>query len=489
VERGTVTTVLVWLRRDLRLADNAALHAAVGQGAAIIPVYIHCPSEAGKWALGGASRWWLHHSLSALSRSLEGCGSRLVLRAAGSSADALIELAQETGAAAVHWNRLYEPQAIERDVAVQERLRESGIEARIHEGDLLFSPHAVRSQSGFAFQVFTPFWNACLKQEEPRAPWPTPRSLPAPKVWPATLTPDGLDLLSGMSWEDGFAKAWVPGESAGLARLHAFLTKGLETYAAGRDIPAHDGVSRMSPYLHFGEISPRHVWHAVRGNRTGDSLSAGAAAYLRELGWREFAQHVLYHWPRTAEEPLRREFAKFPWRPLPEGAPLLRAWQKGRTGIPWVDAGMRELWATGWMHNRVRMSAASYLTKHCRLPWQVGAQWFWDTLVDADLANNSLNWQWSAGCGADAAPYFRIFNPAQQAQRYDPDGTYIRKWVPELAKLPVPWIFRPWDTPASVQAESGFQLGKDYPLPVVGLKQGREEALTAFAAFKAVSPD
>jgi deoxyribodipyrimidine photo-lyase len=284
-------------------------------------------------------------------------------------------------------------------------------------------------------------------------------------------------LLPTVRWDAGIAQAWQPGEAAGQARLREFVESALSAYEHGRDRPAEPGVSRLSPHLHFGELSPRQVWHAVQG-------LPGADAFLRELGWREFAHHVLFHWPHTPDRPLRPEYARFPWRDPGDAAPLLKAWQQGRTGIPWVDAGMRELWSTGWMHNRVRMGAASFLTKHCRVPWQQGARWFWDTLVDADLANNTLNWQWSAGCGADAAPYFRIFNPVQQASRFDPEGAYLRRWIPELQALPAPWIFRPWETPAAVQAATGFRPGRDYPEPVIDLKQGREDALAAFARFR-----
>ncbi|MGD8310060.1 MAG: deoxyribodipyrimidine photo-lyase, partial [Chromatiales bacterium] len=324
--------------------------------------------------------------------------------------------------------------------------------------------------------VFTPFWKACLRRPPPAAPLAAPEKLPpCPDV--DSLALDALGLLPRIPWDAGLRETWRPGEAGALRRLDGFCRKGLDAYADARERPAVVGTSRLSPRLHFGELSPRQVWwRAVRED------SPGGEAFLRELGWREFAHHLLHHSPETLERPMDRRFEAFPWREDPEA---LRAWQSGRTGIPLVDAGMRELWHTGWMHNRVRMVVASLLTKNLRIHWLEGARWFWDTLVDADLANNTLGWQWVAGCGADAAPYFRIFNPVTQGQRYDPEGAYVRRWVPEIGRLPDRWVHRPWQAPEKVLREAGIRLGSDYPEPIVDLKESRREALAAYEQVKA----
>jgi deoxyribodipyrimidine photo-lyase len=411
-------TTIVWFRQDLRLEDNPALAAAAAAGP-VVPVYIWAPHEEGAWPPGAASRWWLHRSLAALDERLRAAGSRLIVRR-GDSLAVLAGLQRELGGAGVVWNRRYEPAAIARDADVKRALA-----GRSYRASLLHEPWTVTSRSGGPFQVFTPFWRRLLELGEPDAPAPAPQLTPPP-AWPESLPLVDLGLLPDRDWAAGFDDVWTPGERGAAAELDRFAAHAAG-YADVRDLPAHAG-SRLSPHLHLGEIGPRQVWATVR-------LAAGAAAepYLRQLGWREFANHLLYHHPDLPERPLRTAFERFPWRQAPAD---LAAWQRGRTGYPLVDAGMHELWRTGFMHNRVRMVAASFLTKHLLIDWREGARWFWDTLVDADLANNTMGWQWVAGSGADAAPYFRIFNPATQAGRYDADGGYRRRWLAGTPTLP-----------------------------------------------------
>jgi deoxyribodipyrimidine photo-lyase len=485
-----MSVAILWLRNDLRLADNPALALALAAGERVVPVFVHAPAKAGAWAPGAASRWWLHHSLAALDRALRAAGSRLVVRR-GPSAGALRDLAREAGARAVYWNRRYEPALVESDRAVKAALAAEGIACESVNGSLLVEPWGVRTGAGDPFRVFTPFWRACQKVLPQEAPLPPPQALPPVPEGLDSIALDALGLLPGIPWDSGLASAWQPGATGALAQAERFLDGPVTAYKARRDYPAEPATSRLSPHLHFGEIGPRQLAWALRsrsgmpraGHGAGSPWSAeesGAEAYLRELGWREFGHHVLFHFPHTAEAPLDRRFEAFPWRR--EYGALLTAWQQGRTGVPLVDAGMRELWETGWMHNRVRMVVASFLTKNLRIPWQEGARWFWDTLVDADLANNTLGWQWASGCGADAAPYFRIFNPVLQGERFDPAGAYVRRWAPELARVPDPWLHHPWEAPAAVLAEAGVRLGADYPAPVVDLKESREEALAAYRA-------
>ncbi|HEY8965215.1 MAG TPA: deoxyribodipyrimidine photo-lyase [Candidatus Methylacidiphilales bacterium] len=475
---------LVWFRSDLRLADNPALHAALERGGPVIPVFVHAPEEEGDWAPGGASRWWLDRSLASLDASLRERGSRLLLRE-GASLAALRKLAKETGAEAVFWNRRYEPAAIERDTKIKAALRRDGLAAETFNAALLHEPWTIANQSGKPFQVFTPFWKHALGKPDPAAPLPAPGVLPAPQAWPSSLPLPSLGLRPAIPWDGGLAEAWTPGEAGAAERLESFLVAASEGYAADRDRPDLRGTSRLSPHLRFGEIGPRQVWDAVRRHARGRAPHSSAwrqSRFLTEIGWREFSHHLLFHFPHTAAEPLREPFAAFPWTKDRKG---LRAWQKGLTGYPVVDAGMRELWTTGWMHNRVRMIAASFLVKDLLISWREGAAWFWDTLVDADLAQNTLGWQWSAGCGADAAPYFRIFNPVAQGEKFDPRGAYVRRWCPELARLPDAWLHRPWEAPMDVLAAAGITLGKTYPHPVVDHGEARKKALAALAALAA----
>jgi len=477
-ERAT----LVWFRNDLRLADHPALRAALEQPGPVIPVYILEEDPDNGWSPGAASRYWLYRSLAALGEQLESCGSRLLLRK-GDPVKVIKKLAGETKARGIYWNRRYEPRAIERDTAVEAWANREELEARTFLGHLLFEPWEIENQQGKPFQVFTPFWKHCLRTPPPDKPLPAPRKIPPPKRWPRSLRLAALNLEPRVDWAGEIRQAWTPGARGAERQLERFLDGSIEDYPEARDRPDLPGTSRLSPHLHFGEISPRQLWHAVTARSKGkrSKRSEGAQAYLRQLGWREFAHHLLYHFPHTSERPLRPEFEKFPWRKDPRA---LRAWQKGQTGFPIVDAGMRQLWATGWMHNRVRMVVASFLVKDLLLSWVEGARWFWDTLVDADPANNTLGWQWVAGCGADAAPFFRIFNPVSQGEKFDPEGDYVRRWVPELARLPREYVHAPWTSPAEVLKQAGITIGKTYPEPLVNHAKARVEALKAYERIK-----
>ena len=437
---------LVWFRLDLRLIDNPALAAAVRAGAKIVPIFIWAPEEEGLWAPGAASRWWLHQSLSSLDGQLRCRGSRLIVRR-GPTLAALRDVMEETGAEAVFFNRRYEPALMARDTVIERELPTQSFNSA-----LLFEPGEIRNAADKPFRVFTAFWKACLaRAEQIGAPGASRSQLPAPTRWPESMPLKALKLEPKINWSKGLCNAWTPGEESARELLKRFARGGVRKYPAWRDRPDVRGTSRLSPHLHFGEVGPRQVWRALR-----DHPSRVAGTYLRQLVWREFAHHLLFHFPHTTDEPLRPEFAKFPWR---SDAKLLQAWQQGRTGFPLVDAGMRELWQTGWMHNRVRMIAASFLVKDLLLPWLQGARWFWDTLVDADLANNTLGWQWVAGCGADAAPYFRVFNPETQRSKFDPRDNYVRRWVPELGRL-------------------------GSPPPILDHAIARERALEAFASLR-----
>jgi deoxyribodipyrimidine photo-lyase len=483
-----VSTGLVWFRRDLRLADNPALTAAAEQHGKLLLVYVDSREEEGDWTAGAASCWWLHRSLASLDSALAAHGQRLLLFR-GRAGEVLARLAGEHDLDAVYWNRLYDPALTARDAEVKAALKRAGIAARSFRAGLLLEPWEIETGAGKPYRVFTPFWRACQALLPPAAPIPAPRELP-PGIGtgtPAMLMLDELGLEPRIPWYEGIADAWTPGEEAAQTRLEEFCSEVLKDYAKGRDVPARAGTSRLSPHLHYGELSPRSIWHRIQAEVGARGAHGGAEAFLRELGWREFAHHVLFHFPHTPQAPLNEKFADFPWRPGYEA--LLEAWQRGRTGLPIVDAGMRELWQTGWMHNRVRMIVASVLVKNIRAPWLDGARWFWDTLVDADLANNTLGWQWSAGCGADAAPYFRIFNPVRQGEKFDPDGEYVRRFVPELASVPDKWVHQPWTLPREEAERVGFRIGRDYPEPVIDLKESRAEALAALAVMKEQAPD
>jgi deoxyribodipyrimidine photo-lyase len=476
-----MTTALVWFRRDLRLTDNAALGHALKTANRIVPVYVHAPEEDGDWAPGAASRWWLHHSLTALSESLAQRGSRLVIRR-GPSLKALQQLIRETGASSVCFNRLYEPARLTHDRAIEQALTAQGVHVYAGHGHLLIEPWATQSQSGTPYRVYTPYARSARMRLVASSPQPAPRALPLSPSRLISLPLRELGLRPRIRWDAAFDRHWQPGETGALRRLQQ-LSERLPNYARDRDRPATDGTTHLSPHLHFGEVAPQQVWRAVQQAkaevRTG--VLHGADTLERELLWREFAHHVLHHYPQTPDRPLDKRFAKFPWR---RSKTLLSAWQRGETGIPIVDAGMRELWETGYMHNRVRMIVASFLTKHARLDWRQGARWFWDTLVDADLANNTLNWQWVAGCGADAAPYFRIFNPELQSRKFDPQAEYLRRWLPELSGLAIKQMHAPWLATTSDLHAAGVRLGRDYPQPIVELAKGRAAALEAFQDWR-----
>jgi deoxyribodipyrimidine photo-lyase len=471
--------VIVWFRLDLRLADNPALSAAAKTAgrAGIIPVFIWAPDEEAPFAPGAASRVWLHDSLSALGAALVERGSRLVLRV-GPTEETLLELAGQTGARGVFWNRRYEPAVAARDARVDAALRARGLATATDLGlpsaNLLWQPEALTTKTGQPFRMFTPFWRASHEQPPPE-PLPAPRELPPPPRWPTSVPLAALGLRPKIAWDAGLRAAWSPGEASARASLKRFVGHGVAQYPDARNRPDLDASSRLSPHLHFGEIGPRTVWSAVE--REAERRRIDPSPFLRELAWREFAYHLLHHFPHSPEEPLRPEFLRFPWGP----ATAARAWRRGQTGYPLVDAGMRELWATGFLPNRLRMVVASFLVKHLLVRWQEGARHFWDTLVDADLANNTLGWQWTAGSGVDAAPYFRVFNPVIQGRTFDPDGVYVSRWVPELAKLPPRFIHAPWLAPAEVLGTAGVALGRTYPRPIVDHAWARARALAAFA--------
>lgn len=457
--------IILWLRQDLRLSDNPALVAAVETGAPVIALYILDDVNAEAWAPGSASRWWLHHALHDLNKNING---NLII-CHGDARIILPALAKETGARAVFWNRCYEPWRITRDADLKKNLKGENIDVQTFNSFLLHEPWAALKDDGTPYRVFTPFYKACMAKGDPAAPLPAPKTVSwhKPVLSGALKNIEALELLPAFRWDRKMEPHWAIGESGARERLHEFLDSGAPQYKSERDRPDKDIVSRLSPYLHFGHISPRQIWHA-----SGDR----SEAFLRQLIWREFCWSLLYHNHDMPEQPLQKKFTAFPWRNDPEG---LHRWQRGQTGYPIVDAGMRQLWETGWMHNRVRMITASFLIKDLLIPWQLGQHWFWDCLVDADLANNSAGWQWVAGCGADAAPYFRIFNPTTQGQKFDPLGDYIRRWVPELAALSTAHIHNPSAAPSEVLERAGVVLGKDYPEPMVDHKMARTRALSA----------
>jgi len=461
---------IAWFRNDLRLADNPALIAGLGSGRAVVPVYVLDEETDGVRAPGAAARWWLHHSLLSLDASLRTLGSRLILRR-GPAERVIEELAAECDAEAIYWNRVYDQGARERDARLKQSFTRRGVVAESLKANLLFEPWEVTTQAGEPFKTFTSFWRACRNLASPVTALPAPRNLPAPPTWPRSdKVSDWMLLPTAPDWASGMRASWTPGEAAATRRLAGFLDDTLQRYRQARDLPAVDGTSRLSPHLAFGEISPRQIWRAA----TGRGHAAAVEKFLAELGWREFSYNLLFHFGDLAQRNFRPEFDVFPWE---EAGDALEAWRRGRTGYPIVDAGMRELWTTGWMHNRVRMIAASFLTKDLLVDWRTGERWFWDTLVDADPANNAAGWQWVAGTGADAAPYLRVFNPVRQGEKFDPNGDYVRRWVPELASLPADTIHRPWTAAQPLPPEI-------YPARLVDHAAARERALGAFRVLK-----
>ena len=463
-------------RQDLRLSDNPGLYEAARKGS-VMPVYILDEKRAGKFKMGSASRWWLHHSLLGLNNSLD---NKLNLYI-GDTKSILLKIFQEYEIEGVYWNRCYEPWRIQDDTEIKAFIREKGITCKTFKASLLWEPWEALKNDGTAYKVYTPFYrNCCLKPPLFCSNLPKPENLVCVKDAHNTVVLTDLKLIDGASWFQKLDKQWTVGENAAQKRLATFLENGLEGYSKDRNYPAQPKTSQLSAHLHFGEISPNQIWQDVQEIKGVDE---DKDRFLSELGWREFSYHLLYHFPHLPHKNFQEKFDRFPWQ---DNAVFLEAWQQGKTGYPIVDAGMRELWATGSMHNRVRMIVASFLVKNLKVHWRHGADWFWDCLVDADLANNSASWQWVAGSGADAAPYFRIFNPILQGEKFDPAGIYTKHFIPELALLPTKYLFKPWQAPDLVLKSSHVILGQTYPKPIVDLETSREEALEA---YKTMSKD
>ena len=473
--------IIFWYRQDLRVSDHPGLHAAAASGRPVLACYILDDDAAGEWKLGSASRWWLHHSLLSLQHDLKSLGGDLIFRR-GDTAAVLSSLVDESGADTVFCSRQHEPWASALETNLHRDLGERDVTLKRYPGALLFEPESIQNQSGLPFKVFTPFWRACLRQAPPQPPLP-----PAQPDWLSPL-PDSESIHdwaltpTAPDWASGWGELWQPGSAGAAERLATFFQGGIHDYSEGRNHPALDTTTRLSPHIHFGEVSPREIWHAAQQCLAANpALQDQADKFLSEMGWREFSHHLLSHFPEIPEAPFKDQFDAFPWLGAPDA---LRAWQRGQTGYPIVDAGMRELWQTGYMHNRVRMIVASFLTKHLLVHWRAGENWFWDTLLDANLANNACGWQWVAGSGADASPYFRIFNPITQGEKFDKEGDYVREWVPELAALPDKYLNKPWEAPEEILDQAGVKLGTTYPAPIVDHREAREAALTAYGSLK-----
>ena len=470
-------TAIHWFRQDLRLSDNPALDSAA-QYETLIPIYILDEVNSGEFKMGAASKWWLHQSLTKLNESLD--GKLLVYQ--GNPHEILNKLIEEQEVSYVTWNRCYEPWRIDRDKEIKRNFEDKNVAVESFSASLLWEPWTISKDDGTPYRVFTPFYKkGCLNSEEPR--------LPAGKVDLSNLYSEDLssgsikdlNLLPTIKWYKSFEEEWNPGEIGAEQNLNSFLDSGLLNYKEGRNFPSQEFVSRLSPHLHFGEISPNEVWYRAKTKEGISGIEKSLAHFHSELGWREFSYYLLYHFPDLPDKNFQEKFDIFPWQ---ENEEFLALWQKGNTGYPIVDAGMRELWQTGYMHNRLRMIVGSFLVKNLLIDWRFGERWFWDCLVDADLASNSASWQWVAGSGADAAPYFRIFNPITQGLKFDPEGEYTKKYVPELRDLPNKYLFSPWEAPENILADAGIELGKNYPKPMVDLKLSRETALEAFATTK-----
>lgn len=476
--------VIVWFRHDLRLADNPALFYAAAQGA-VIPVYIWDDVHPGEWTPGAASRCWLHHSLDSLNQALD--GNLRLFR--GDPAQILLQLISATGATGVYWNRCYQPWAIQRDKQIKQTLLGQGLAVQSYNGSLLWEPWTVNKPDGTHYKVFTPYFKkGCLNAVPPRQPYPVPSALDMrtdPSL-PGQTTLTELELLDSRPWCQRMVSHWDISEAGAASALQRFTAERLKQYAAGRDFPAQEHTSCLSPYLANGLISPHQVWHFSTQQGMQQQQEEPLIKFQQELGWREFSYYQLFHNPHITDANLNQKFNRFPWR---NDADQQQRWQRGNTGFPMIDAGMRQLWETGYMHNRVRMIVASFLVKNQLQHWIHGARWFWDTLVDADLASNSASWQWVAGCGADAAPYFRIFNPVTQGEKFDPEGDYVRRYVPELASLPNRYIHKPWEAPADILQQAGITLGKEYPAPILDLRISRQAALDALASTKDSAAD
>ena len=474
--------VILWLRQELRLADHPALQAALATGAPVLPVYILDDITPGSWADGGASRWWLEKSLTALGQDLAARGAALTLRR-GESDKVLESLLDETGAEGIYFTRGHAPWSAALEARVKALADSRAITCKRFGGFLLFEPEAIRTGTGGPYKVYSPFARACFAAPDPRQPKPAPKSIPGFAAKSDRLA-DWALYEARPDWARGFSAVWTPGEKGAQARLAQFLDARLAIYGEMRNFPHVEATSGLSPHLHFGEISPNQAWFAAKAAiaKAGGKLDRTGEVFLKEVLWREFSYHLLHHWPSLPDVPFKEEFANFPWAADRKG---WREWQRGRTGYPIVDAGMRELWQTGTMHNRVRMITASFLIKDLLIPWQEGERWFWDTLLDADIGNNAASWQWVAGSGADAAPYFRIFNPVLQGEKFDTEGDYVRRFVPELARMPAKFIHRPWEAPALVLREAGVTLGGNYPERIVDHNMARDRALAGLASLKA----
>ena len=473
--------IIVWFQDDLRLSDHPALHAAAQAAAPVICLFVLDEASPNLRPLGGAARWWLAQSLRALGASLQAKGASLVLRR-GPAAEVVADVAREAGASAVFWNEIAQGPHLAIAKQLETALTKLGLDFKAFPGDLLVPPGNIRNKDGRGLRVFTPFWRRVLALGDPPTPLPAPKSLrPAPAIKSDPLESFDLEPRHP-DWAGGLRETWTSGEKAAQTRLKAFLKDGAKGYTGDRDRPDHDGTSCLSPHLRFGEISPRQVWHAARfAAAEHRGLTGDVEKFLSELCWREFCRHLLFDIPDLATKNLQTSFDAFPWQ---RNAKALSAWQRGRTGYPVVDAGMRQLWHTGVMHNRVRMVVASFLVKHLLVDWREGERWFWDTLVDADAGSNPANWQWVAGCGADAAPYFRVFNPVLQGEKFDPDGAYVRRWVGELAQLPASLIHQPWKATPLELKSAGVELGVSYPEPIIDHRRGRERALAAYAKLR-----
>ncbi len=473
-----MSNAIVWFRQDLRLSDNPAFAEACRHHDCVIPIYILDEATS---PLGGAQRWWLHHSLVSLDKDLTKIGLKLCLRQ-GDALDVLEQLFQDYPIEAIYWNRCYEPVAIARDTVIKKVFQTRGVRVASTNGCLLHEPWQITNMTGHFFKVFTPYWRACLKQMH------IPEEQMISRL-PQKLETDSDSLASWKllplkpNWAKAFGHDWQPGEEGARIKLADFVNINLKGYNTSRDVPAEDSTSKLSPHLHFGEISPWQVWRAIEMAKLDkDCDLKSAERFLSEIGWREFSYYLLYHFPSLPNANYKSKFDIFPWK---NDDHFLRCWQKGITGYPIVDAGMRELWHTGYMHNRVRMIVASFLTKDLLIDWRLGASWFLDTLVDADLASNSASWQWVAGCGADASPYFRIFNPVLQGEKFDPNGDYVKQWVPELKSVSVQWVHKPWMAP---KGALGLCLGKDYPEPIVDHSEARNKALLYYKMIGTQQP-
>ena len=476
---SNVDKMIIWLRQDLRLQDHPSIKYAIENDLKVTFVYILDENEQTDWPMGAASKWWLHHSLKGLKSELAKLKIDLILKK-GRPQEVLLELAEASGAKTISWNRSFEPHHLKKDSEISNFLHKKELSVKVFNSALLFEPWNISNKNNQPYQVFTHFWNCCKDKGAPRGV--LEYDLAKLKNLPTgidSLDIEELNLLPKICWDEKIAKFWQPGEKNAQTALDRAIDEVIADYTEKRDYPAINGTSRLSPYLHFGEITPAYIWHKVSISKK--LTESQKSAFLRQVGWREFGHHLLYHFPHTTDKPLQEKFAAFPWV---KSEANLKAWQQGKTGYPIVDAGMRQLWQTGWMHNRLRMIVGSFLVKDLLISWQEGARWFWDTLVDADLANNTLGWQWVGGCGADAAPYFRIFNPMTQSEKFDKDGKYIKKWVPELSSLPAKWIHKPWEAPLEVLKACNIELGVDYPAPLIDHSTAREEALKAFESVK-----